>query len=147
MLTSTMAAAMRGGPCECTVVISEGDIASPVLSKSDSVIIMESSQLKDFIARVKPGGRLFIDSSIVTDDVKRNDIEVVAIPATEIALKVGDGQVANLVLLGAYLEKTKVLPISAVEEELASKLAGRKEALLKLNKIALEEGARAASNS
>ncbi len=141
------AAAMRGGPCECTVIISEAEIASPVLSTSEAVIIMEDSQLNDFISRVKPGGMLFIDSSIVNNTIKRSDIEVVSVPATELALKLGEGQVSNLVLLGAYLEKRKIISIGAVEAELGSKLAGRKEALLNLNKLALAEGARAVSRN
>jgi len=88
-----------------------------------------------------------LDSSVVPHKITREDIEVFYIPATKSAIELGDDRVANLVLLGAYLEATKAVPLELVEKALEGRLrGGRGEALLPLNKEALRQGARLITN-
>lgn len=135
---------MRGGESECTVTLSDEEIDSPAVLRPEAAIVMASPRLKQFEERVQPGGMLMVDSSVVKDKVGREDVRVFSVPATQIAHDLGEGRVANLVLLGAYLEITRAVPLELVEEVLERKLKGGKgEALLPLNKRALREGARA----
>lgn len=133
---------VRGGASECTVVLSDEEISSPVVLEPEVAIAMSSASLKDFEKRVKPGGMLFYDSSVISDKVTRQDIKVFGIPATKAAVELGDSRVANLLFLGAYLKATGALPVELVEKALEKKLAGgRREALLALDKEALRKGA------
>ena len=133
--------AMRGGECECTVVIADEDMACPIVPQAEAVIIMEASQLKLFEGRVRPGGMIILDSSVIQDKVTRDDVRVLNVPATAIANNLGQIQAANMVLLGAYLEVTKVVSLEAIEDELERRLASR-ESLLEANRKALREGAK-----
>jgi len=138
---------MRGGMCECTVSLS--NVASPAYTtlNPSATIIMSSAALKEYEKRVRPGGLVILDSFIVTDKVSRGDVKVFYIPATGIALDIGNRQVANLVLLGAYLEITKILTVESVEKALEERLGGTRRAkLLSFNKEALRRGAIVAAN-
>ena len=134
--------AMRGGQSNCSVTMSDEEIGALVPLDPSTAIIMSPDALKDLGKRVKPGGVFFVDSFIVSDKISRDDIKVFYIPATETALKLGDTRVAGFVLLGAYLEATKAIPLELVEKAIEKKFAGKGEALVSLNKQALREGAR-----
>ena len=137
------APAMRGGESECTVILSDSYITSPVMFEPSYAIAMTTSSMTFISKRVKSGGSLITDSSLISDKVPRDDIVVYEIPATEKAVELGGNQAANMVLLGAYLESTKAVPLDLVEKALDSKLPGEsKRDILSLNKIALQEGAR-----
>lgn len=132
---------MRGGQSECMVILSEEEISSPISFELQAAIVMHPQFLAQYEKRVLPGGLLLLDSSVVEDKVSREDIRVFYIPATETAVQLGDGRVANLVLLGAYLGVTQAVPLELVEKSLERRLEGR-EGLLRLNKQALREGAK-----
>lgn len=134
-------AAMRGGPCECTVVLSDDDIASPILSQTQSLIVMDVTQLRSFQDRVRPAGLLLIEKAGLKEKVSRSDVRVVEVPAVELALNMGDSQASNLILLGAYIQLTGAIPLSLMEKELEKRFAGKEKALA-VNKKALNEGAR-----
>jgi len=136
--TPTYAAAMRSGACECTVILSDAKIASPILTKSDVVIVFESSQLADFEVRTKPGGILIAESAQLPE-VKRQEIKLVKVPATEIAAEMGSTQVSNFILLGVYLELTGALPPLLIEREIEQKFAGNWQ-VASLNKAAFNRG-------
>jgi 2-oxoglutarate ferredoxin oxidoreductase subunit gamma len=136
--TPTYFAAMRGGSCECTVILSSEKITSPLLTKAEVVIVFEPSQLKDFEVRVKQNGILITESTGLLE-VKRQDIRIVKVPATETAVKLGGIMAANLVLLGTYVEITKVIPPELVEIEIEQKFSGD-EKKLSLNKQAFRQG-------
>lgn len=137
-------AAMRGGESECTVILAEEEIDSPVVMNPEVIIVLGPASLDKFQERVRSGGLLIVDATLTTSPVARDDLKVLRIPATEVGKGLGDRQVANLVLLGACLETTQVLPIEAVEVTLESRSVGR-ELLLSLNKAALRQGARLAA--
>jgi 2-oxoglutarate ferredoxin oxidoreductase subunit gamma len=134
-------AAMRGGPCECTVILSPVEIASPILTQADSVVIMEPSQFKPFEGRLIPGGLFIAESAgLQKEAITRQDSRLVLVPAVEAALELGETQVSNFVLLGAYLELTGALPQSVVESHLEKRYTGREKSL-NLNLAALRRGA------
>jgi len=138
---------MRGGESECTIILSDEEIGSPAVYNPTSAIVMGTVAFSQLENRLKSGGTMFVDSSVVAAKVGREDAKAFYIPATRMAIEMGDRRVANLILLGAYLEDTKVLPLEAIEAQLEKQLAGKRgEAILPLNKQALREGAKLVAN-
>lgn len=130
----------RGGLCECTVVFSDDEVASPLLSQADGVIVAEAAQFSDFEGRVRPGGTMIVESAGLKAKPEREDIKVVRVPAIETAVSItGSSQGANLVLLGAFIEATKIIPSELIEQQLEKSFAGKEE-MLRTNKKAFEEG-------
>ena len=141
------APAMRGGESECTVILSNDYISTPVMYKPSFAIAMTSTALDTIKKRIKSGGSLILDSSIMPDKVDREDLTSIYLPATEKAVELGGNQAANMVLLGAYLERTKAISLDLVETALANRLKGEsKKRILDLNKTALNEGAKIMEN-
>jgi len=133
-------AEMRGGSANCTVVISDKEIGSPVVAHPSTLIILNNLSLSRFLERLKEKGLLLVNSSLVDTKINRQDIEIVRIPASEIAeKKVGNLRTANLVILGKYLEKKKIVPIENVYRSIEIVLNGKKE-LISLNSEALKYG-------
>jgi 2-oxoglutarate ferredoxin oxidoreductase subunit gamma len=130
---------MRGGTANCTVVISDEEIGSPVITSPQALIIMNNPSLESFEPRLQPQGILFLNSSLITHPVKRKDIEVILIPATDIAVKVGEKRVANMVMLGAYIARTKVTSKESILEGL-KEFFGKKTQFLDVNTQAFEKG-------
>lgn len=138
---------MRGGESECTIILSDEEIGSPAVFNPTSAIVMGTAAFGQLENRLKPGGTMLVDSSIVSAKVGREDAQAFYIPATKMAIEMGDRRVANLILLGAYLEATRVLPLEDIESQLEKQLTGKRgEALLPLNKQALREGAGLVAN-
>lgn len=131
---------MRGGTANCNVIVSDKPIASPVLATSQNIIVMNKPSLDKFESKVKENGILFINSSLIDREVIRKDIEVVKVPANEIADKLGNTVVANMVMLGAFIEKTKVIPIEKIKFVVEKFLSEKKKELIEINFKALEEG-------
>lgn len=132
--------APRGEACEATAILSRDEIPSPLISKATTAIVLHPSQLKAFECRVRIGGLLLLESGGLKDKVEREDIKVVEIPATKIAVSLGDRQAANLVMLGVYLGIMGDLEPECVEEELEKR--DDEEHILEVNKKALWEGVR-----
>lgn len=131
---------MRGGTANCQVVVSDEPITSPILSRPQTAIVLNKPSFFKFEPLVAPGGFLFVNRSLVDTSSERNDIEVFLIPATEIAQEIGSLQVANMVLLGAYVEKLKPVQFSSMEKVLEKLMTGGKARFLPLNKKALNRG-------
>jgi len=132
---------MRGGTANCSVNISDEPIGSPVVSKATSVIVMNRPSLDKFESAVQPGGMLFINSSIIDRKAERDDIQVFYVPCNEIAEQLGNARVANVVMLGAYIEKTKCVEMENILNALLEKLGKTKAHLIPLNREALVKGA------
>ena len=133
----------RGGTANCSVTISETDVNSPVISSPDSIIIMNKPSLDKFQPKLRKDGHLFLNTSLVKDVKLRNDLNIYKIPANDIAMELGNLKVANMVMLGAYLEVTKVFDPESVLEVLKKKFTGSKATLIEINKKALEAGKQA----
>lgn len=138
-------AAMRGGPCECSVILSDEQVYSPVLSKTQSLIVIDTSQFRDFVSRVLPGGVIITETEGLNTNSVPSNIKVYKVPAMSLAVQQGDIQGSNFILLGAYLEATGVLPLSLVEEELQKRF-GSKKKVLEANINALRQGTKYIKN-
>lgn len=132
-------AEMRGGTANCSVIISDTLIASPVISEADTVIAMNEPSLIKFEPYLKKGGLLIYNSSIISSKPKRSDIELLAVPANEIAESVGSAKSANMVAVGAYISKTKIVSPEAIKASIPKVFPG-KEALLTININAVDKG-------
>lgn len=130
----------RGGTANCSVTISDVYVNSPVISTPDSLIIMNKPSLEKFMPKLKKGGHLFINSSLVTDAEYRDDVNVYEIDAIGIAKRLGNTKVSNMVVLGGYLAITKLFTIDEIIEVLKVKFTGAKAKLIDVNRKALEAG-------
>lgn len=135
-------AEMRGGTANCTVIISDELIGSPVVTNPDILIVMNDESLKKFQPRLKQNSLLIFDSSLIKDLSLRHDIESLGVPATEISATLGDTKSANMVLLGSLISKTALLEKTSVFEALESSMPERKKKSIEINKRAVMEGVR-----
>jgi len=140
-------AEMRGGTANCSVVISDDEIVLPIVIEPTVAIIMNLPSLDRFEKSVKPGGLLIVNSSMVNRKPQRTDLEVLEVPANQIALELGNAQVANMVVLGAFLEKTKAVSPELVIESLKKVLPAHRHSLVPINQQALERGRELARGS
>lgn len=132
---------MRGGTANCSVIISDKPVASPIVTNSTAVIAMNRPSLDKFEPTIVKDGLLLINSSLIDRKAKRDDIRAYGIPANEIANELGNSKIANMVMLGAYLEATGALKKESVVEALKKVFGAKKEHLIPVNKDALERGA------
>lgn len=133
-------AEMRGGTANCSVVVSTEPIASPVVTEPDIVIIMNEPSLAKFEPKVKPGGMLFYNKTLIQSQPKRTDITIVPIEANKIAEELGQGRIANMVMLGSVARKTGLLKLESLYQAQRKSFTKAKEEQLKLNEKALERG-------
>lgn len=131
---------MRGGTANCNVIVSEDPIASPVVVEATTAIVLNKPSLDKFEEAVLEGGRLFINSSLIEEKSSRDDIEVYYVPANEIASNLGNARVANMVMLGAYLEVLDLVGIESIYEAFEKVFGETKMHLLPINKEALKRG-------
>lgn len=128
---------MRGGTANCSVIVSDEEIGAPIITSPDTLVVMNRPSLDKFEDTVKPGGLIILDSNLVTRDVIRDDVEVIRIPSQDEAKAIGSDRIANMVLLGALIERTQVL----TKEELLQALKSHgKEGFYELNEKAIEKG-------
>ena len=132
---------MRGGTANCTVVISNEEIGSPMVSNPQAVIAMNLPSLDKYENKVRAGGVLVVNESMVDRVVARIDIKVVMVKANDIAEELGDKRMTNMVLLGALIANLPVLPLEAIQKALAGHLPERHHKLLPKNYEALKRGA------
>ena len=128
---------MRGGTANCTVVISpDKPVSCPLIYEADDVVVMNLPSLIKFESLVKPGGNLFVNSSMIEQKATRDDINVFYVPANDIAMKLGNPRTANVVMLGAMVLQAPVVPVEMIYKIMEKTFSGRKAALLDLNKQA-----------
>jgi len=130
----------RGGLCECTVIFSNDEVASPLLSQAEGVIVAEAAQFKDFEGRVRSGGTMVVEKTGLQVKAERKDIRIIKVPAIETAINLsGISQGANLILLGAFVGATQIIPPELIKQQLKESFAGKEE-VLKGNLEAFDEG-------
>jgi len=132
-------AEVRGGTANCTVAISDEEIASPVASSPEFVIAMNQPSLIRFQNQLESGGVLFVNSTLIEIEVVRGDIDVVKIPANKIAEDMGNARGANMVMLGAFVKKSRLVKIDTVMQVLANQ-QGSKIKIFTANKKSLLAG-------
>jgi 2-oxoglutarate ferredoxin oxidoreductase subunit gamma len=133
-------AEVRGGTANCTIAVSDDEIASPIASEPDHVVVLNTPSLYTFQNRVASGGCLFLNSSIIAVEPARRDVRIIKIPSSEIAEKLGNPRTANTVMMGAFLKKTGLVPpdiyLSSMEEVMGSK----KKSIIEINRKAFQAG-------
>lgn len=132
---------VRGGTAVYHLVISKEEIYSPLIEEADTFIVMNQPSYQKYKGMLKPGGLLILNISMIRPDNLPN-ARIYRVPATEIASKLGNVLVSNIVMLGAYMAITGLFSYNHIINQLRSSLKGRKGELLAVNKRALEEGMR-----
>lgn len=130
---------MRGGTANCTVVISDRPVGSPVIRSPRAVVAMNLPSLNKFEPDVRPGGLLLINSSLIDRGANRDDVIVIDVPANEIAIELGNRRGANMVALGAYLGATDAVSFDGVVEVVRETFAA-KPGVIDVNITALHRG-------
>jgi len=131
---------MRGGTANCIVIVSDSRVSSPIVSTFDSVIALNQPSMEKFERAVRPGGLLLYDSTSIIRPPTRTDIQVVALRASDEALKLKNTKTMNMIVLGAFIERTHVVDIESVLKALKKVLPERYHHLLPLNEQALRRG-------
>ena len=135
---------MRGGTANCNVVISDEEVASPVVVEADCAVVMNRPSMEQFETAVKPGGFLIMNSDLIEIAPDRADIKVIKIPANTLAEKAGTLKAANMVILGAYNACCNAVENATILKALEKIMGERKKHLIPLNEKALELGRNAA---
>lgn len=138
---------MRGGTANCTVIISDEEIGSPMVRNPKAVIALNLPSADKYEPLVAEGGVLLGNQSLINRSFTRQDIKTALLPANEIAEKIGDRRLTNMVMLGALLELLPVLPAEAIEKALKNHLPERHKRLLPANLDALQAGKEAVLNT
>ena len=131
---------MRGGTANCTVILSDERIGAPLVEEATEIVVMNRPSLLKFEKVVRPGGTVFINSSIVPDKVTRDDVRAVYVPCDEIAAELGNPKVGNMVMLGAYIGATGALKVETIQQMIEEMFTGKKAKLVPLNLEALQRG-------
>ncbi len=132
-------AEVRGGTANCTVAISDDEIASPVASSPEFIIAMNQPSSLKFQHMIQSGGLFFINSSLVGTAISRGDITIVQVPANQMADRLGNSKSANMVMLGAFIKKTGLVSLATILESLRFTLSAKKK-LIEINERALQGG-------
>ena len=131
---------MRGGTANCSVVLSDKPVGSPVFAHPTELIALNEPSLMKFEDGVLPGGTVFVNCDVVTDKVQRPDLTAYYIPCSKIADEVGNAKVSNMVMLGAYVAATKILKPETIEEMIHEMFSGAKAKFIPLNIEAFYRG-------
>lgn len=137
---------MRGGTANCSVILSDERIGSPLVETPMDLIAMNQPSLAKFESSVLPEGKIFVNSSIVSSKVSRADVTAIYVPCDEIAQELGNIKVSNMVMLGAYVAATGILKIETIENMIHEMFSGKKSKLIPLNMEALKRGTACAKN-
>ncbi len=132
---------MRGGKARCTVVVADEEIGAPRVRRPSAAIVLNIPSMEAFEPAVKPGGVLVVNSSLVPQKSERDDIRVFYIPATDMAIELGNARLANVICLSALVQATGVVPLDAVKQALDDHLPERHRKLIGLNMEAMDKGA------
>ncbi len=130
---------MRGGTANCSVVVCDETVASPIIATPDTLIAMNKPSLYKFIDSVKTGGVVIVNSTLIPDKVERKDVKVLYVDAGELAIKAGSARTANIVVLGAYIKATGVITKESAIKAIESKFS-KKPKVIPSNLAAFELG-------
>lgn len=131
---------MRGGTANCSVMVSDSPIGSPIVSHPDILIALNKPSFEKYEKAAAPGAKVFVDSSLVDSRSTRTDIETFYVPASELAREAGDSKLSNIVLVGKMLKETGLFSPEEIESCLEKIIPEKKAALRELNKKALRAG-------
>lgn len=131
---------MRGGTASCGVIISDEPVGSPIVSKPDVLVAMNLPSLDKFEDAVVPGGIIFLDSTLIEREVRRKDVKVFAVPATELAGRNGFPTLANMILIGKILKELGEFRADSVDAALKKVISAKHADMLEINYKAMKLG-------
>ena len=131
---------MRGGTANCSVILSDTPVGSPIITNPDVLVAMNLPSLQKFVDAVVPGGKIILDSTLIDAKVERDDIEVFYVPATQLAKDNGFATLSNMILTGKVLKEIDIVAFEGNEETLKSFIPAKKAGLIDMNLKALQIG-------
>ena len=131
---------MRGGTANCSVIVSDTPVGSPIITVPDVLVAMNLPSLQKFVNDVRPGGIILIDSTLIDAKVERNDVQVFYVPATQIAKDSGFATLANMVLMGKLMKECDAVAFDGNKETLEKFIPAKKASLIDVNCQALQTG-------
>ena len=131
---------MRGGTANCSIILSDKKVGSPIVNEPDILIAMNAPSLDKYEPATVSGGKIFVDSSLIEKKVEKKDVEAYYIPATKLALDNNLKGLANMIMLGLMIKHTDVMPFENVERTLKKVIPAKKADMLALNLKAIELG-------
>ena len=131
---------MRGGTANCSVIISDTPVGSPIITTPDILVAMNLPSLLKFVDTVAPGGKIILDSTLIDAKVERTDVEVYYIPATQLAKDAGFATLANMILTGKVLKVIDTVTFDGNKETFESFIPAKKAGLIDMNLKALQIG-------
>ncbi|MDD3534214.1 MAG: 2-oxoacid:acceptor oxidoreductase family protein [Candidatus Cloacimonetes bacterium] len=138
---------MRGGTANVSTVVSDEEIASPIVSFPDVLVALNQPSIDKFAPSIRPGGILILNTNMCPYGCKRDDIVQIAAPLVDIAKEIGDPMVLNMLAIGVLIGKTGLIKYETMEEDLTSYMKSRNPELLKLNLEAIKRGIDIAKNA
>ena len=131
---------MHGGTANCSVIISDMPVGSPIITNPDVLVAMNLPSLTKFVDTVVPGGKIIIDSTLIDVKVERSDVQVFYVPATQMAKDAGFSTLANMILTGKVLKEIDAVSFEGNKETLESFIPAKKAGLIDINCKALQAG-------
>ena len=131
---------MRGGTANCSIIISDSAVGSPIVSNPDILIAMNLPSLDKYEDATKKGGQIFVDSSLIERKVERDDVETYYIPATRIASDEGLTGLANMIMIGHMIAKSGIIPEENIEKAMQKVVPAAKQNMFDLNMKAVKLG-------
>ena len=131
---------MRGGTANCSIILSDTPVGSPIITTPDVLVAMNLPSLQKFVDTVAPGGKIILDSTLIDAKVERTDVEVFYIPATQMAKDAGFSTLANMILMGKVIKETEAVRFDNNKETLESFIPAKKAKLIDINCQALQAG-------
>lgn len=131
---------MRGGTASCSIILSDTSVGSPIVSKPNVLMVMNLPSLDKYEDAVVPGGKIFLDSSLIGREVKRTDVEVYRVPATKLANENGMSSLANMILVGKMLAVLDEAGEEGLRAALAKVVSAKRPEMLETNMKAMEIG-------
>ena len=131
---------MRGGTANCSVILSDSPVGSPIITVPDVLVAMNLPSLQKFVDAVAPGGQIFIDSTLIDAKVERTDVQVFYIPATQMAKDAGFSTLANMILMGKVMKESGCVDFAGNKETLETFIPAKKASLIEVNCQALQTG-------
>jgi 2-oxoglutarate ferredoxin oxidoreductase subunit gamma len=131
---------MRGGTAHCTVIIADEEIGAPLVRRPETAIVMNQPSLDKYEPLVVDGGLIIINSSLVNRQVEREDLDVVLVPANDLAEELGESRLANMILIGAMLGRKQIFSLDQINASLEAHIPEHRRDLLGLNYEALQKG-------
>lgn len=131
---------MRGGTANCGVIISDEAVGSPIVSSPDTLVAMNLPSLDKYENAVVPGGKIFVDSTLISRKVERRDVTVFYVPSTQMAKQAGTPKLANMIIAGKFIKETGIMRCDTIEEALKKVVSAKHADLLTVNLDAVNTG-------